>query len=256
MSTNKIRGLGWIHPRALGRLHVGARTAPASNDGLSDGVDLREAMPPIYSQGWLGSCTAQALVAAVEYLLKRIKKDEERPSRLDLYYAERALIGTIMEDSGALLADGLLVLNRHGWMPESAWPYSPEHFTEPPPYQAVRSKHTRRLINYEPLMHDATTLRWELSAGNPVAAGIMVYENFEAVGSDGELGMPEGRELGGHAVLLVGYRSDGKFLVRNSWGTDYGDHGHCWIPEAYLTDPRECGELHALRAVRMHQEAP
>lgn len=198
-----------------------------------------------------GNCTAQALAGAVEYLLKRIRRNEECPSRLAIYYAERSMLGTIMEDSGAMLSDGLAVLQYHGWMPESSWPYRPEHFTEAPTHAAIASMHTRRLINHEPLMHDAATLRWELAGGNPVAAGIMVYENFETVGSDGELGMPSGKQLGGHAVLLVGYREDGKFLVRNSWGTDYGMVGHCWIPEAYLTDPRECGELHTMRDVRV-----
>ena len=40
---------------------------------------------------------------------------------------------------------------------------------------------------------------------------------------------------GGHAVALVGY-SSGRFIVRNSWGTDWGDDGFAYASLAYAQD--------------------
>ena len=39
---------------------------------------------------------------------------------------------------------------------------------------------------------------------------------------------------GGHAVTVVGYRTDGRFIVRNSWGTGWGDKGFAYPSEAYI----------------------
>ena len=39
---------------------------------------------------------------------------------------------------------------------------------------------------------------------------------------------------GGHAVCVVGYRADGRFIIRNSWGTTWGDAGFGYASEAYI----------------------
>jgi hypothetical protein len=58
-------------------------------------VDLRPQMPPIYDQGGLGSCTANAIGAAAEYVRrKQADPDPYTPSRLFIYYNERLLEGT------------------------------------------------------------------------------------------------------------------------------------------------------------------
>ena len=38
---------------------------------------------------------------------------------------------------------------------------------------------------------------------------------------------------GGHAVTVVGYTSD-RFIIRNSWGTGWGDDGFGYASEAYI----------------------
>lgn len=49
-----------------------------------------------------------------------------------------------------------------------------------------------------------------------------------------------GSGFGGHAVLVVGLGRDTAgemhFLIRNSWGETWGDHGHAWLPVSYLKD--------------------
>src|SRR5450631_3498884 len=101
---------------------------------LPASVDLRPQCPPVYDQGQLGSCTANAIAGAVQF-------DEIRsgiaptwtPSRLFIYYNERALEGTVSADSGAQIRDGIKVIAKLGVCPESDWPYDITKFTEKPP---------------------------------------------------------------------------------------------------------------------------
>ena len=40
---------------------------------------------------------------------------------------------------------------------------------------------------------------------------------------------------GGHCVAIVGYTADKRFIVRNSWGTGWGDNGYGYASEAYIS---------------------
>ena len=63
---------------------------------LPSSIDLRNKCPPVYDQGQLGSCTANALVGAYQFdnLLFF-------GSRLFLYYNERVLDHDVNEDAGS-----------------------------------------------------------------------------------------------------------------------------------------------------------
>ena len=83
-------------------------------------------------------------------------------------------------------------------------------------------------------------LKGRLAAGYPFVFGFSVYESFdsEAAAKSGVVPIPNGgteKQLGGHAVLAVGY-DDGKqrFIVRNSWGTGWGIKDYCTFSYAYL----------------------
>lgn len=245
------------------RPHLGLRMsfAPEQLDGLPDAVDLRPKMPEVYDQGQLGSCTAHALAGAIHHALLRDERDGLLaagvmpfvPSRLAIYYAERAIEGSESDDAGALLGDGIRALMTFGFADEALWPYDPDRFAEAPPEAYERAAAHARLVNAEALDHDRQTLLWTLACGFPFVFGITVHRSFEtAPGGVVELPGPEDPELGGHALLCVGYdRGTERFLVRNSWGPGWGDGGYCTIPFAYLLDPLLCGELFAVRGVRV-----
>ena len=62
---------------------------------VSSKFSLRNMCPPIYNQGDLGSCTANAVATAFEYHdMKTHPADAIRPSRLFLYYHARKLQNT------------------------------------------------------------------------------------------------------------------------------------------------------------------
>src|SRR5690348_11539655 len=108
---------------------------------LPDKVDLSPDMPPIYDQGQLGSCTANAIARVLEYTANKQGEGAQMPSRLFIYYNERAIEGTVGQDSGAQIRDGVKVVHKQGAPPESEWPYSdanPGPFEKQPPDQVYQ----------------------------------------------------------------------------------------------------------------------
>jgi hypothetical protein len=82
----------------------------------------------------------------------------------------------------------------------------------------------------------------------PVCAGLAI---FEGCSENGRFDFPEAEERdgrlvsknafkGGHEVLLVGYEDDpaekggGRFILRNSWGEEWGDGGYGTVSYAYV----------------------
>ena len=70
-------------------------------------TDLRNACPPVYDQGQLGSCTANAIAGAFEYGLRKQNAPDFMPSRLFIYYNERVMENSVATDSGAMIRDGI-----------------------------------------------------------------------------------------------------------------------------------------------------
>lgn len=199
-------------------------------------VDLRVKMPPVVDQGELGSCTANAIVSGLrDYLLKNSKADYLSLSRLFLYWHERQLDGTVNEDSGATLRDGMKVLNKIGVCPEKDYPYDVNKFTQQPSQQAELDAGTYKIQQYQRVLA-LPVLKAVLAEGIPVVIGIKVYESFESpdVARTGMIPVPnKSRErfLGGHAMCAVGYKDNTNLVVvRNSWGDKWGDKGYCYMP--------------------------
>lgn len=214
-------------------------------------VDLRTHCSPVEDQGALGSCTAQALVGAMEYLENKDEIAFKDLSRLFVYYNERALIGTTRWDSGATLRDGIKTLAKQGVCSEQKWPHVIDRFTRKPTKACYTEGLDHQITLYERIVTLDDMLSC-LSEGYPFVFGFSVYESFESgdVGTTGVavLPAPEERLLGGHAVMAVGY--DGqtrRFLVRNSWGVRWGKKGYFWMPYTYLEDRKLSDDFWTIR---------
>jgi C1A family cysteine protease len=244
--TQRTYGLKLERPTPEKLSALQAQVFPAQRVAVLAHVDLRAHMPPVFDQGQLGSCTANALCALMQYLEPRVQG-----SRLFLYYNERAMEGDVDQDAGACIADGIQSLKTKGICEEATWPYDPAKFAVQPPQAcyAAAVKHEALSVYSVPLT--LAGLKAALVGGHPVAVGISIYESFESaqVAQTGVVPLPRPGEalLGGHAVAIVGF-DDAKqtFLLRNSWGPHWGQGGHFTLPYAYLTNPQLASDAWAI----------
>jgi len=205
---------------------------------LPDKVDLRKGCSKVERQGKLGSCTAQALAGNLEFLDKKLDGKYTDTSRLFIYYNERVLIDTVDYDSGASLRDGIKTLKNDGVCSEESWPYMIEKFDQKPPNKCYIEAKKHCIQSYHRI-NNLQEMLVCLAEGFPFVFGFTVYESFDAarVRKTGVVHMPKKGEktIGGHAVLAVGYdRVKKQFLVRNSWGKEWGRDGYCTMPFKYL----------------------
>ncbi len=149
---------------------------------LPDRVDLRGQCPPVYDQGELGSCTANAIAAALEFdLMKEVPGCAPfTPSRLFIYYNEREIEGTADQDSGAELRDGCKTVGQLGVCPEIQWPYIEENFAQRPEQVCYEEARRDLAANYYRLAQSETALRVCLAQGYPFVFGFTVYDAFES----------------------------------------------------------------------------
>lgn len=203
-------------------------------------MDLRPACPPVYSQGQPGSGTANAIAGALEFGQQLEELPTVfTPSRLFIYYNERAIEGTIDSDSGAQIRDGIQSVATLGAPPETLWPYVPSEFAVRPPSEAFQAALGDTALLSFRLNRSLDDFRGCLASGYPFVFGFTVYESFESpqVAASDHASLPSPGEgvVGGHAVLAVGYDDASQgFLVRNSWGASWGLGGYFTLPYAYL----------------------
>ncbi len=207
-------------------------------------IDLRDSRIPIYDQGQLGSCTANAIARLVE--AERLKQalPQFTPSRLFIYWNERDMEGTVGQDSGAMIRDGIKSVAGIGAPPETDWPYDTSQFTAKPPDGAYSDAKLDRALNYYRLHQTLRYLKGNLAVGYRFAFGFSVYTNFMDIGADGLMPEPSGSVEGGHAVVCEGYDDpSGRFIVANSWSDQWGDKGYFYMPYEFLTDPQLCSDF-------------
>lgn len=204
-------------------------------------VDLRPLMPPVYNQGDLGSCTANAAGAALQYQRRREKQVDFSPSRLFIYWNTRNIEGTVSYDSGATIRDTIKSIANFGGPPEALWHYDISKFTVQPNQQAYTAGLDDRAVEYRRIPRTMTSFKQSLATGVPIVVGISVYESFESIDADGIGDLPRRNEqlLGGHAVLIVGYNEmKQRFIIRNSWGPEWADHGYFTLPYSYFRNSK------------------
>jgi C1A family cysteine protease len=234
-------------------------------DALPAQYDLRCTghFTPVEDQGELGSCTSQAVIGMVEYLMRAGGAVQPDMSRMFLYKTTRRLLGW-SGDTGAYLRTTIKAMALFGVPPEHEWPYHLDLLDkEPDAYhysfaQNFKALAYARLDGYGDEAGGSTTLdtiKRTLADGFPVAFGFPVYSSISSVSPPDyiipypkpELG---DKLLGGHAVLAVGYddnrvtscdtptdkaQKKGVIVIRNSWSQAWGEGGYAYLPYEYVT---------------------
>jgi C1A family cysteine protease len=242
---------GWLPDLPDHRDQLYASIAPKLSQ-LPPKVDLRAGCSPIEDQGQLGSCTANALVGALEFLEKKDGVAFVDLSRLFVYYNERVIEGTVDSDSGAFLRDGIKSLAKQGVCPEQFWPYNIASFKKKPSAACYTAARKHKILSYHRI-NSVDEMRTCLADGYPFVFGFTVYSSFlsKQVAQSGVLNMPGPNEKvdGGHAVMAVGYDdSQKRFIIRNSWNTNWGMKGYFTMPYAYLADRNLSDDFWTIRA--------
>lgn len=244
--TRLGRPLTWIRPKT--RPHSALKLVRTAMS-LPPKVDLSSRDTPIFDQGNLGSCTANAGCGLYDYLAKNLLKLIIVTAREFVYYDELAFDGNLGTDAGSSLDTCSRVFFKDGACKEELWPYDPDQIFVRPPIEAWNDASTRKIKERVSVPQDLDAIKQCLAEGYPVIFGMNLYNQFENA-PNGVVRMPRcfERSIGGHALMIVGYDDENQwFIVRNSWGTDWGDKGYAKIPYKYLTNPKLADDFWTFR---------
>jgi len=213
------------------------------NTEILSSVDLRKTgnLSEVKNQGLLGSSSIHSLLSAYEYDLNtNHEKQTLNLSSNFLYYNQRIISGTVYFDSGGSLRDSIKVLNNLGCCEAELCPNNYLLFEIKPSEEAYKNaKELKKSFQYRKIIGQPDNIMKMLSINIPVLMGMTVYESFESenVARTGFVTIPSINEniLGCISVLIVGYNLQKEmFIVRNNWGSEWGQEGYFWLPYSYL----------------------
>ena len=212
---------------------------------LPNQVDLRSLMTPIEDQGETSSCVANAVAGAYEYWIKKASKQDTNISRLFVYYNARWRGGSQDKDDGSVIQLAMEGLSKFGACPEKVWPFDPRLVIKKPGSEAYKDAAPYRVQDMAQVPLKLDAWKQALAEGKPIVFGCALFDSFDECSTrGGVVPMPSPDDVArakhsGHSMCAVGYSDSEKvFIVRNSWGAEWGDKGYCYMPYDYLLNEK------------------
>ena len=203
-------------------------------------LDLRRWCSPVEDQGQIGSCVGNGTVGALEFLQIRNGLQFQDLSRLFVYYNARLMVRAQEEDVGAYIHLAFGTLSSLGTCSESKWPYDTNKVFVRPSWGSYREAYANKINNYYRINSTGedriNLIKIACQSQHPIVFGMIVDEEYQNY-RGGVVRMPRSTRVnpGGHCQVIVGYDDNKKlWIVRNSWGTWWGDGGYAWVPYEYL----------------------
>lgn len=144
---------------------------------------------------------------------------------------------TMIEGAGTSLKAALDILRKYGAVPETMLPFhiaTNMYIGNENTFFATAA--TRKIATYVNMQRNFANWRSWLASHGPILVALNVDHTWDnATATQGKLDTFQPTTVrGGHCVAAVGYRTDGRFIIRNSWGTGWGDKGFAYASEAYI----------------------
>lgn len=240
-------GLVFMRPDELAK--IPPAFTPFSGDALPARVDLSADFPPPGNQGAQSSCVAWATAYALRSYQAHIRSRASLVTGDGQIDSARVFSPAFIynqinngRDAGSLFSDALRLMQTRGVAPLQYMPYSSHDYTTLPSETALSVAANYRIEFWKQInVNQLVEIKSQLNAGYPVIIGAMVDEGFQDGGKGFVWDHVSGKQLGGHAMLIVGYDDDrNAFRVLNSWGTGWGDNGYYWLDYGFF--PRVVSE--------------
>ncbi|MCM1505072.1 MAG: C1 family peptidase [Muribaculum sp.] len=209
-----------------------------SHNVKATSIDMRNIFAPIRNQETQGCCAAFAVASVIEALLH----DSNRYSPAFLYWNARKSLNSTEIDSGATLYEIIRSATENGICPEENMPYNPAVYSVEPSEKAFEDAKKCKVLEALSVEPNIADIKSAISDGYPVIIASRIFDSFSDTNA-GFIKHPSKEEITkdsrtdgqrNHAMVVCGYSDQERiFVVRNSWGADFGDNGYCYIPYSY-----------------------
>lgn len=237
----KIHHTGLLDKKDGNQSELFSQYEPKPSSTLPKSADLRKYFPPIKNQGKQGACSSFSLTSVFEYFLNNETHQNDDMSEAYVYYNAREIQGDTSIDEGANLYNVIRGMAAKGVCLEELCPYDSSVFDKRPSNEAYEDGKEHMVTNAKDVPVSVETVKLAINEGYPVVGCFKVFESLQE-NTSGYIPMPTDYERNSeeekfHAMVICGYNDKhGHFIVRNSWGTDFGDKGYCYLPYSYLRD--------------------